>query len=89
MADCQNCKALAQENARLERENAQLRQAVERQRRKIERLQYIIKRAGDYAVSVYQKAARAMSEHQPRGKWAFHKGAGETARKVYSRLNGG
>lgn len=88
MADCQNCKTLASENARLQRENAQLRRVVERQRRKIERLQYVIKRAGDYAVSVYQKAAKAMSEHQPRGKWAFHKGAGGTAREVYNRLNG-
>lgn len=89
MGDCQSCEALAQENARLQQENARLRQTVARQRRKIQRLQYVIKRTNDYAVSVYQKAAKAMSEHQPRGKWSFHKGAGETARKVYNRLMGG
>jgi len=89
MGDCQNCKALASENARLQRENAQLKRVVERQHRKIQQLQYVIKRASDYAVGVYRKAARAMREHQPRGKWAFHKGAGGTAREVYNRLNGG
>ncbi len=86
MGECQNCRMLASENAVLRRENARLQRENEHLKRRIRWLLSVIKRAQRYAADAYRKAAKAMSEHQPRGTWAFHKGVGETARNVYSRL---
>ena len=86
--DCRGC-ALASENAALQREVDRLRREVARLRKIIARLQRAIEEARRYALGVYQRAAKVMGKHQPRGTWALWKGRGEVAREVYNRLGEG
>lgn len=78
---CQNCAALA-------RENAELRQVIIRQRWIIERLQRRIQQVVAYAANVRSQASRVMSQHQPRGTWSLWRGKGEVAQEVCNRLRG-
>ena len=71
--DCQNCD--------LVRENEELGELIKRQQR-------VIDTTRTYVLSIYSQAAQALSKHQPRGTWAFWKGSGEVARKVYNLLSG-
>ena len=78
--------ALRREVDRLQHEVARLRREVDRLRKIIARLGRAIRKAKQYALMVYRKAARVMSQHQPRGTWSLWKGKGEVAREVYNRL---
>lgn len=79
MGNCQNCEALA-------RENAALRLRVEQLESKVFWLRQTIEAARAYALAVYNQAMGVMGQHQSRGTWSYYKGRGETAAEFYNRL---
>jgi hypothetical protein len=83
--DCQGCE-MASENERLRRKVAKLLRENDRLRKRIRRLLEVIRKVRQYTLTVYHRAAKVMSKHQPRGTWSLWKGKGETAREVYNRL---
>lgn len=73
--DCQNCE--------LVRENEKLRKFIERQ-------QQAINAAQNFCLHIYSRASGVLCRRSgvPRGIWAFWKGSGGVARKVYNLLKG-
>lgn len=78
--DCQDCDVA--------RENEELKEIVEELNEQIEKLEKRIDKVRQYTLNVYRKAAQVLMQRSgvPRGTWAFWKGAGGVARRVYNML---
>lgn len=77
--NCSRCAALEAENQALKAENEALRRENALLRRKLAII-------AEYARRVVAQAERTMLEHQPRGRWAFVRGAKDVAQRVRQLL---
>lgn len=72
MSQCTNCQTLAK--------------VIQQQQAEIIRLNRIIQQAGLTSAKIINEADNLMSQPLPRGKWAFAKGAKQSAEAIARRL---
>jgi hypothetical protein len=78
---CQNCQYYISRIQKLQAENKTLRKIIAK-------LEARIREATIEANAIIHNADKIMSEHQPRGRWSFAKGAKRAAWVIRSLLTG-
>lgn len=84
MSEQNRCTACHAKDVIIQRQ----RQQIELLKREIRRLRQILKNAKAVCSEIVDQANSIMSQHQPRGKWSFAKGAGRTATTIAKWLAG-
>lgn len=79
MERCPTCVILQAENRRLQAKIGRLEAEVKR-------LQRIIREGQQEAAGIISQADEILSQHQPRGRWSFAKGAKRATEAILNRL---